>query len=95
MELHFTGHNITITPALKDFTTEKFEKVKHRHSQIAKVNITFQVDNVTHIAEANLHLNGVEIHATAEAKDMYSAIDTLIDKLLAQITKYKEKQGHR
>lgn len=95
MELQFIGRNIEITPALKEFTTEKFEKIKHRDSHISHVEVTFQVENVTHIAEANLHLYGSHIHATAEAKDMYSAIDALIDKLLGQITKYKEKHGHR
>lgn len=95
MQLHFTGRNLEITPALKSFATEKFQKIEKRDSSITNVNVIFQVENVTHIAEATLHLNGAEIHASAKAEDMYSAIDTLVDKLVGQITKHKEKAGHR
>ena len=93
MQLHFTGRNIDLTPALKTFAAEKFERVQRRDASITHVNVTFHVENVTHIAEANLHLDGAEIHASAKAEDMYSAIDELVDKLVSQITKHKEKMG--
>lgn len=96
MQLHFTGRNIEVTPALKTFTTEKFQRLERRHSNIHNINIIFQLENVTHIAEATCHLDGIEIHATAKSDDMYSAIDALIDKLMGQITKHKEKTSdHR
>lgn len=91
MQLHFTGRNIELTPALKTFATEKFERIQRRDAHITNVNITFHVEHVSHIAEANLHLDGAEIHASAKAEDMYSAIDALVDKLVIQITKHKEK----
>lgn len=92
MKIHYTGRNIDITPAIKTFTQEKLERLEHRANNITKIDVIFQIENVTHIAEANLHLNGIEINATAKAKDLYVAIDELIDKLLTQITKHKEKQ---
>jgi len=96
MQLHFTGRNVEVTPALKTFTTEKFERVQRRHQPITDINIIFNIENDTHTAEANLHLDGIRIHASAQAKDMYSAIDELADKLMTQITKHKEKhKGHR
>ena len=95
MQLHFTGRNLELTDALKTFATEKFQRVARRDASITNVNIVFQVDNLTHKAEATLHLSGAEIHASAEAEDMYSAIDALVDKIIGQITKIKEKAGHR
>ena len=95
MRLNFTGRNIEVTPALKTFTQEKFQRLERRHDNISAISIVFQVENLTHIAKANLHLEGAEIHATAESDDMYNAIDKLIDKLLGEITKHKEKRtGH-
>ena len=95
MQLNFTGRNIEVTPALKTFTAEKMERVERRYSTIKHVDVVFHVENVTHIAEATAHLDGAEIHATAKSTDMYAAIDELVDKLLTQITKHKEKQkGH-
>lgn len=90
MEIHFTGRNIEVTPALKRYTEEKMERLEHR-AHLNKVNVTFHVENVTHIAEANTHLNGFDIHASAQADDMYAAIDMLVDKLQGQIVRHKEK----
>jgi putative sigma-54 modulation protein len=96
MELHFTGRNIDVTPALKNYTTDKFQKLERHRSHISKVNVTFHIENISHVAEASLHFDGTDFHATATADDMYPAIDALIDKLMTQITKHKEKtEGHR
>ncbi len=93
MQLHFTGRNIDVTPALKSFTQEKFQRLERRHTQISQVHITFHVEKVMQIAEATAHFNGTEIHASAESTDLYAAIEEMIDKLVTQITKFKEKNS--
>lgn len=92
MQIHFTGRNIEVTPALKTFTEEKLDRLSHRNA-ISKINVSFHIENVTQIAEATIHLNGTDIHASAKADDMYAAIDMLVDKLSGQITKHKEKHS--
>jgi putative sigma-54 modulation protein len=91
MQIHFTGRNIEITPALKSFTEEKFQRVLRRDESISHVNIVFQIEHVTHVAEATIHIDGIEMHASAQAPDMYVAIDDMIHKLLTQINKHKDK----
>ena len=91
MQIHFTGRNLEITPALKATTEEKMLRIDRRAHNITSLNITFHVENITHIAEATLHADNAEFHAIAKADDMYKAIDLLVDKLLSQITKHKEK----
>jgi putative sigma-54 modulation protein len=49
------------------------------------------VEKVQQIAEATVHVNGGELHATSEKEDMYAAIDCLIDKLARQLNKHKDK----
>lgn len=93
MQLHFIGHNIDVTSALKNFTQEKLQRLQHRYENINSVNIIFLVEKLHHIAEATVHLPGTEIHAKAESHDMYTAVDLLVDKLLTQVTKYKEKHS--
>lgn len=97
MNLNFVGKNIEVTPALKDIATEKFKTLEKRYHQIATINIVFEVEHVTKIAEATVHIAGTEIHATAKDEDMYKAIDLLVAKLSGQITKHKEKiiEKHR
>ena len=91
MQLHFTGRNLEVTPALKAFITEKFERVQRRDNHINNVNVVLHIEHLTHTAEATFHASGADFHATAEADDMYKAIDELVDKLVAQLTKHKEK----
>lgn len=97
MELHFVGKNITVTPALKSFATEKLQSLEKRFDHITTVNIVFHVEHDAQIAEATAHIDGTEIHARAEDTDMYKAITLMVDKLLGQMTKHKEKiiDSHR
>lgn len=96
MQINITGHGIEITPAIRSYTTEKFDRLKRRADHISSVNIIFDVEKLQQIAKATLYLHGTEIHARSESADLYSAIDLLIDKLTNQVTKHKEKQkDHR
>ena len=91
MQLNLTGLNVEITDPLREFVNNKFAKLEHYFDRINQVYIVLKVEKVTQIAEATLHVNGGELHATSEAEDMYAAIDGLIDKLARQLTKHKDK----
>ncbi|MGG6193615.1 ribosome hibernation promoting factor [Pantoea allii] len=91
MQLNLTGQNVEITDPLRAFLTTKFAKLEHYFDHINQVYVVLKVEKVTQIADATLHINGGELHATSEAEDMYAAIDGLIDKLARQLTKYKDK----
>lgn len=91
MQLNITGQNVEITEALRDFLTEKFAKLEQYFERINQVYIVLKVEKVTQIADATLHVNGGELHASAEELDMYAAIDGLVDKLVRQLTKHKDK----
>lgn len=91
MQYHFVGKNIEVTNALKEFTTKKFQSIEKHYDKISDIHVVFHVEHSAQTAEATLHLNGAEIHAAAKANDMYEAIDGLVNKLLSQIVKRKEK----
>lgn len=96
MQLQFTGHQVEITPALREFTTKKFERLQRFGTMISNIHVIFNTNKVNKIVEAQIKLHGTEFHASSESADMYAAIDTLIDKINRQLTKHKEKQdNHR
>lgn len=96
MHINFTGHHIEVTPALKTFTEEKFGKLERHFDKITTVNVVFDVEKLSHIAEASVLVAKSEIHARAESQDMYTAIDELVAKLDRQLLKHKEKiRNHR
>ncbi|HCT9441496.1 TPA: ribosome hibernation promoting factor [Proteus mirabilis] len=91
MELQITGHNIELTDALRDTIKAKSAKLPQFFDKINNVQVILKVEKVTKIAEATIQVNGGELHASAEAEDMYAAIDGLMDKLARQLTKHKDK----
>jgi putative sigma-54 modulation protein len=95
MQLNISGHHVELTPALKDYVAEKFERLERHFDHISNCQVTLEVDKVRQIADATLHVVGGEIHAKAENEDMYAAIDALVDKLDRQILKHKEKNVDR
>lgn len=94
-QLQFTGHNLEITPVLRDFTASKFKKLNRYANTITSTHIILNVDKLRQIAEAKLHIPGSEIYAQAESDDMYKTIDLLIDKLTRQLKKHKDKNTER
>ncbi len=91
MQINITGHHIDVTPALRAFTEEKFDKLERHFDQIKSINVVLNVEKLRQIAEATVHVTKGELHATSESEDLYAAIDTLIDKLERQLIKHKEK----
>ncbi|AWN75311.1 ribosome hibernation promoting factor [Legionella anisa] len=91
MQINITGHHIDVTPALRAFTEEKFDKLERHFDQIKSINVVLNVEKLRQIAEATVHVTKGELHASSESEDLYAAIDTLIDKLERQLTKHKEK----
>lgn len=96
MQINFTGHRMEVTPALRTFTQEKFDKLERHFEKITAINVIFDVEKLRQIAEATILVAKGELHASSESEDMYTAIDILVDKLDRQLIKHKEKlRGHR
>ena len=91
MQLNITGNNVEITEALRELLQPNLPNLSNIFDRINQVYVVLKVEKVTHTSDATLHVNGGEIHASAEGQDMYAAIDGLIDKLARQLTKHKDK----
>lgn len=91
MQIHITGHRLEITDSLRAFTEEKFDKLERHFDQITAINVVFDVEKLRQIAEATIIVSKAELHASSESEDMYTAIDSLVDKLNRQLMKHKEK----
>ena len=95
MQLNLTGHHVDITDSLRSYVNDKFERLERHFDHINNVHVILSIEKLRQIAEANIHLNGGEIFANAEATDMYASIDSLVDKLDRQVIKHKEKMLRR
>ena len=93
MNLTVTGHHLEVTPAIRDYVTDKIKKVTRHFDNVIDVTVTLSVEKLKQKAEANVHVSGKDIFVQSEDGDLYAAIDSLADKLDRQVVKHKEKHG--
>ncbi len=91
MQINLTGHHVDITPALRDYVNNKFERLQRHFDNVTDIHVILSVEKLRQKAESTIHVGGGNLFADSEAQDMYAAIDTLVDKLDRQIKKHKEK----
>ncbi|CAH8183876.1 MULTISPECIES: ribosome hibernation promoting factor [Vibrio] len=91
MQININAHHIDLTDSMQDYVNSKFQKLERFFDHINTIQVVLRVEKVNQIAEATLHINQGDIHATADNESMYAAIDSLVDKLVRQLNKHKEK----
>ena len=92
MQLNITGHHVDITDSMRDYVTEKMEKIQRHFDHVGNAHVILTVEKKRHLAEATVNVSGGgELFANAEDEGMYAAIDALVEKLDRQVKKHKEK----
>lgn len=91
MKIDLTGQNIEITPAIRQYATEKLERIQRHLDQAMDAHMVLRVEKDRHYAEAKIPVNGGALFADATSEDMYAAIDALADKLDRQASRHKDK----
>ena len=91
MNFHLSGHQLEITPSMRDYVTSKLGRIARHFDHVIDVNVILSVDKLMQSVEANVHLSGKDIFVKSHGTDMYAAIDDLADRLARQIIKYKER----
>lgn len=91
MQITIAGHHLEITEPLKSYVETKFKRLQRHFDNFTRAQVILSVEKLSHKAEAALFLGGAKLFAEATDRDMYAAIDALIDKLDRQVIKHKEK----
>ncbi len=91
MRVNLSGHHVDVTPALRSYAERKLARVLRHFDRVIGVQCVLTVDKLRHRADSRVSVRGPDIHASAEAEDMYAAIDALADKLDRRVRKHKER----
>ncbi|PYT09372.1 MAG: ribosome-associated translation inhibitor RaiA [Acidobacteria bacterium] len=95
MSVDITGRHIEITPALREFTVDKLQKLHKYLDDIIETHVILAVEKHRHIAEIVVHARTATMSGSGETEDMYSAIGLVMEKLERQAKKHKEKIKRR
>lgn len=93
MQVNVSGHHINVTPPLRQYVSDKLERIQRHGDHLVNAKCILTVEKLQHKAEAMISMRGIRIYADAIEEDMYAAIDGLADKLDRQVRKHKEKNS--
>ncbi len=91
MRIHIVARKIKMTKPIKEFIETKLEKLHEYLDNIVWAQVIVGVEKKIHSAEVIVHAGHQTMKAAAESDEMYSAIDKAMDKMEAQLKKYKER----
>lgn len=91
MDTHFTFRHLDPTDALKDHAMVKMEKLDNYLIKPTSVKVTFSMDKSRHHCEIAIVDTGKEYIGSESTQDMYLSIDRVVEKLVSQLKKHKEK----
>lgn len=100
MRIEVVGRNLEVTPAIREHAQNKVEKLSKFYNGIQLVTVRVTREDHHHHGEFGVELViDVQRHADfvahAKDKDLYAAIDAVIQKGSRQLSEFKEKLRDR
>lgn len=96
MQIIIQGHGTSITPSLREYANKKLAKLEQFYANIIKIDAVLDARSIkdsdrSQVAEVNVQVAGKKIlHASEAGRDMYAAIDLVIEELKRQLKKHKD-----
>ncbi|HIJ74089.1 MAG TPA: ribosome-associated translation inhibitor RaiA [Candidatus Hydrogenedentes bacterium] len=91
MRVTITGRHMDMTDALKAYVENGLEKVRGHFDRVIDASVVLSVEKHRHVAEINLHANGIRIHGKESSPDMYASVDAVLEKLDKQVRRFKDR----
>jgi ribosomal subunit interface protein len=95
VNLTLTGRHFEITPYLRAHVQEKVKKLARFDEHISEAGIVLFKDSANDIAEGKIHISHTVLTAKGLGKDMYIAVNDLVDKLHSQLLRHDGKLHDR
>jgi putative sigma-54 modulation protein len=90
------GHGLSLTSAIEKHALDKINKLEKFFSNITNIHVILKHEHNDYIAEAELHVPGVNnnLFASAKNNDLYKSVDLLEKKLEILVKKHHDKVKH-
>lgn len=91
MQVTVKGKNVDVSDALQRYAEKKVEKLGKYFQNIKKAVVTQSTQRNWHIVEVTLEGDGILLRGEERSDNMYASIDQVVEKLEAQIKRFKGK----
>jgi putative sigma-54 modulation protein len=100
MELSIKGNNVELTDRLQDYVEKKIGKLDRYLPSISEAWVELSVEGTRsaadrQVCQVTVRSNGTILRAEERSDDMFTSIDTVLDKMYRQIARYKGKRKNR
>lgn len=101
MEISIHGHNIEVTPRLRNYVEKKTGRLDRYMPNLDNLRVDLSAENARNaverqIAQVTVRDNrGTILRAEERSNDMFAAIDAVVDKLYRQISRYQGKRKRK
>lgn len=93
--VNIVGRNVYVTDPMKNYAMEKLSKIDRFHNHVLDLHVNMDIQKLEHSVVIILKFNHFKIKVGASSTDMYVSIDKAVDKLQAQLRRWKGKiQDH-
>lgn len=89
MNIAITFRHMDGSEAVKGYANEKVAKLQKYLRQAMTAHVTLSVEGLDFIADVRIQAGSGNFHANERNRDMYAAIDLVLDKLERQIRSEK------
>jgi putative sigma-54 modulation protein len=91
MRVIITGRHMGVSMALRRYIESRMMRLEPYARNMGDLQIIVGVEKYRHTAEGIVRLNGRVIQGKTSTTEMYASVDQLVDKLLRQARKRKER----
>jgi putative sigma-54 modulation protein len=91
MQLNITFRNLDATDALKQYASEKIERVHKYLDRAGEAHVVLSLERHLQHADITIHAGAFLLRGREKSEDMYASIDLAMDKIERQLRRYKEK----
>ena len=91
MNISIATRHTELTPALKDHVESALDKITEHFDRVIDADVVLSVEKRRHIAEINLHANGLRINAKDSTDDLYMSVDGAVNKIARQVRKHRDR----
>jgi putative sigma-54 modulation protein len=100
MELIIKGRNFEVTERLRVYVEKKIGKLDHYLPTISEAWVELSTEGTKaaqdrQVCQVTVRSNGTILRAEERSDDMFTSIDTVLDKMYRQIARYKGKRKNR
>jgi putative sigma-54 modulation protein len=100
MELIIKGKNVEVTDRLRDYVEKKVGKLDRYLPSITEAWVELSTEGTKaaedrQVCQITVRSNGTILRAEERSDDIFTSIDTVLDKMYRQIARYKGKRKNR